>query len=314
MNYVTQHWSFDPFVIIAGLTVLAHEIGLTRLRRRSTIERIVKRRRRSFIFYSGLAVMLLAIVSPIDYWASDYFFVHMIEHILLMFFAPIFIVWGAPWLPLFFTLPVGPRRAIGRFFYLSARARPFRAVGRFLRSPWTAVVSFNAAMVLWHVPSWYDFAERNQTVHIWLMHGSFVVTGILFWLQIIPSYPIKPRLSAVWQAGAILSTNVIMTILAMSMSILATASWYAVYSHVPGVTLSPFADQQIGAAILWVCGDFWALPALYYVIRRSLDSGQGPVKRFDRMLGRVTSPPEREFRWSDISVGDTTIGSDDDPR
>lgn len=133
--------------------------------------------------------MLLVVVSPIDYWASDYFFVHMIEHILIMFFAPILIVIGS-------------------------------------------------------------------------------------------------ELGTVGQIYAIVVTNVIMLIMAMSMSIFTSKSLYSTYNNIPGVTLSPFADQQIGAAILWVCGDFWALPALVVVISKAIRQDGSAHDLVDRMLHR----------------------------
>jgi len=144
-------------------------------------------------------------------------------------------------------------------------------------------------MFAWHVPSLFDLAERNQFVHVWLMHGSFVVAGTLFWLQIYPSAPMRPAKGAVWKIGAILITNGLMTMLAISMSILTTVSWYAVYAHVPGVTLSPFADQQIGAAILWICGDFWALPTLAIVIRRAIETEGSMGSVIDRLTGRAST-------------------------
>ena len=96
MTYLTGHWSFDPFGILALAVAAWHEIGLRRLARRSRPDRTRQRRLRSLWFYAGLGVLLLAVESPIDYWADDYFFAHMIQHLLLMFAAPSLIVAGAP--------------------------------------------------------------------------------------------------------------------------------------------------------------------------------------------------------------------------
>ena len=295
MSYLLDHWSFDPFLIVAVILAAWHEIGLARLARRSRPERTRQRRRRSLWFYCGLAVLLIAVQSPVDYWADDYFFVHMIQHLLLMFAAPTLIVAGAPWQPLLDALPGGLGRSATRGVLRDRWSRPLRAAGGAALRPWAAVAIFNIVMLAWHLPALFDLAERNQAVHIWLMHGSFFIAGVLFWLQFIGSPPFRIRMRPAAQAAALLLTNVVMWILAMSMSILASNSWYPVYDHIRGVTLQPFADQQIGAGILWICGDFWAIPCMIFVVRRLIAEDGSVNSAVDRILGRGS----RRYQWAD---------------
>jgi cytochrome c oxidase assembly factor CtaG len=286
MSYLTGNWSFDPFLILAVIVAGWHEIGLGRLARRSRPERTRQRRRRSLFFYAGLVVLLLAVQSPIDYWADDYFFVHMVQHLLLMFAAPSLIVAGAPWQPLLAALPGRWGQAVTRGVLAGGWSAPLRAAGAVLLRPWVSVGLFNTVMLLWHLPGPYDLAQDNAAVHIWLMHGSFFAAGVLFWLQFLDSPPFRRRMPPVSQAAALLGTNFVMIGIAMALSIFTQSSVYPVYDHVPGVTLPPFADQQIGAAILWVCGDFWAMPTMIVIVRRLVAADGSVGAAVDKLLGR----------------------------
>ncbi len=290
MSYLADYWSFDPFLILALVVAGWHEIGLWRLARRSRPERTRERRLRSLWFYAGLVVLLIAVESPVDYWAYDYFYMHMIQHLLLMFAAPSLIVAGAPWQPLLSTLhwalPGLSGPSVTRGALAGGWSRPLRAVGGLLLRPWVSVGLFNAVMIFWHLPGPLDLAETNRAVHVWLMHGSFFAAGVLFWLQFIPSPPFQRRMPLLSQAAALLGTNVVMIGMAMALSIFVTGSVYPVYDHIPGVTLPPFADQQIGAAILWVCGDFWAMPAMVVIVRRMVATEGSMSVALDKILNR----------------------------
>jgi len=247
-----------------------HERGVRRLNRRLRPPAARRRRHRALWFYLGLAVLLLAVESPVDYWSDRYFWVHMIQHLLLIFAAPVPIVAGAPWQPLLHGIGAPARRRVTR----AAATRLLPGIPRRLRSwlssPWLAVTGLNAALVCWHLPGPFDLAEENQAVHVWLMHGSFLAFGVAFWLQLIESRPFRIRLSPVGQMASIFSTATVMWMLAMALSVFSAGSWYPWYQHQEPGFLA-FADQQIGAGIMWTCGIFWAVPAMIVAIRRLID-------------------------------------------
>src|SRR5260370_35903888 len=206
-----------------------------------------------------------------------------------MFAAPTLIVAGAPWQPLLDGLPGRLGRSATREVMRGGWSRPLRALGGAARRPWVAVALFNISMLAWHVPALFDLGQNNQTAPIWLMHASFFITGVLFWLQFISSPPFRMRMLPIAQVAALAATNGIMWILAMSRSIITSGSWYPVYNHIPGVTLAPFAGQQISAGILWGCGGFWAIPAVIVVMRRLIAEDGSVSAAVHRMLGRGTA-------------------------
>jgi putative membrane protein len=231
----------------------------------------------ALVFWAGLVVLLLAVVSPIDYWSDTYLSAHVVQHILLAFVAPPLIVLGAPWVPLLRGLPRPVARVYGQLLRYTRARRPvadrrvWRAAARVRRvaaKPYTPVVLFNVDMLIWHLPGPFDLAARNQTVHIWLEHGTFFGLGVCLWLQIFGSYPFRPALAPVGRIAALIASNVTMVVIAMTMVMFThdLYPWYA--SRGPSAQAS---DQQIAGAILWVCGEVTFLPSILYTVTKWLD-------------------------------------------
>jgi cytochrome c oxidase assembly factor CtaG len=289
VSSLAHHWSNPAVVVVVVVLALWHELGLQRLLRRTRRDRVLRRRLRSLWFYGGLAVVVVALESPIEHWGYSYFYLHMIQHLLLLLAAPSLIVAGAPWQPLLLGPPLRLRRPAFRAIVQERWTRPLRALGHVLTRPLVAVGAFNIVMVGWQIPGPFDLSETNGTVHS-LMNASMLVVGVLFWLQILASPPLRVRMTPAGQAIALVATNVVMFILAMSMTLLTHHSWYSVYNHVPGVGIPPFGDQQIGAGLLWVCGDFWAVPAFVMAVRRLIAEEEGVlVAAIERILGQGTA-------------------------
>jgi putative membrane protein len=288
VSAVFQHWSLDPFLIVVAVVVAVHARGLRRHLRaiRRSGRTVSPWIGQALIWWAGLVVLLVTVVSPVDYWSEVHLTAHVVQHILLAFVAPPLIVIGAPWVPLLLGLPHGVGHWYGTVLqrtrpgYPSSGQPVWRwatAVRAFCARPWTAVVAFNMAMVLWHIPGPFDLAASNLWVHVLLAHAAFFCLGVGLWLQVFGSYPFRPLLGPPARVLALIATNAVMVVIAMTM-VMFTRTLYALYSGT-GVTAQA-ADQQLAGAILWVCGEVTFLPAILFTVSRWLDeepqSGREP--------------------------------------
>jgi cytochrome c oxidase assembly factor CtaG len=273
MNAILDHWTLDPTMLVVALGVAVHARGL-HLRLRA-IRRAGRPTRpwvgQATLFYMGVAALMVAIASPVDYWSDAYLTAHVVQHILLSFAAAPLIVLGAPWLPLLRGLPAPLRRGLGR---LAQRTQPGRgkaggdapamALRRLLSRPMTSVLLFNATMVFWHFPGPFELALRDDSVHIWLEHGCFLGLGIALWLQVFGSYPMRPLLDGPRRVLVLVGTNAVMVMVAMTLVMFThdLYPWYA-HGHSPS---EQDADQQIAGSILWVCGEITFLPSILFTV------------------------------------------------
>jgi cytochrome c oxidase assembly factor CtaG len=281
-----QFWQITPTAAAALVVGTAHEVGRQRLARRQTDAHRRARWHRSLAFYAGLVLLALVASGPLNRWSMAWLSIHMVMHVLEMFYLPPLLILGAPWVPLLFAAPTDRRRRWLRWYHLSRSGALLRGPVAVLTNPVVAVVLFNGTMILWHIPAVYDWASWRQWPMDWVMAPMFVVTGYLFWRVILPSHPTGPRGSTKVQVAAVVVTAFEMLVLAMAMAIFTKTPWYSMHIAMDG-PVAALRDQRWAAGILWICGDFWAVPALVLIAYRLYGAEGGVSASFERALGRV---------------------------
>lgn len=240
-------WPIEPAVLL-GLVIAAmlYGVGL----RYSIAGRLEQRVawRRSLCYALGLLALFIALESPLDAWAGIYLWAHMVQHMVLIFLAPPLLLFGAPVMPIWRAIPLDTRRSSLRWLMTRPRhRRGIFAVGRFISAPRVVWLLFVSDFLAWHVPALYDLTLRNQGIHD-AEHLLFLVTALLFWAQVIPSPPLRPRLGYGGQAALIVSAGFAMQPVALVLTY-AGSPLYAYYARVTGAAAA-VADQTEAGALM----------------------------------------------------------------
>jgi cytochrome c oxidase assembly factor CtaG len=202
---------------------------------------------RQVCFGSGLALIAIALFSPVGHIAEELVIAHMAEHLLIGDVASLLLVLGLT------KSILQPLLAIRVFNRLQVLTHPLLAL------PLWALNFY-----LWHVPALYDAAYGTAPVHA-LEHSAFLFFGCLMWMPIFGPLPKPQWFSAGWKVGYVfavrLSGAVLGNVLMWSGSVL-----YPIYA--PGERywgISPVADQSTAGVIMMIEGTFLALGLLAWV-------------------------------------------------
>jgi putative membrane protein len=276
-------WTTDPALLWVILAAALYWLGGRAVGRR----RSAARNWRTASFVAGLAAIVLAIASPLDGWADQLQWAHMVQHVLLLLVAPPLLALARPWNRMWRGLPLGLRRAVAREVTRGRWSAGLRRTARFLGDPLPSWLLFSVTLVIWHVPFAYDATLRSPLLHA-TEHALFFGTGLLFWTRVIDSPPWRSPLADSARAVYVASAMVVSWLLAIVLA-LSTSPLYAPYaaeaSRPGGITA--LADQQLAAGVMWVPGSIPFAIAIMFAVYRWLEPkpSRDPADRARALAG-----------------------------
>jgi putative membrane protein len=242
-------WNAEPSLLIPiVVTVILYGWGIHRVWQRAGVGRGITRR--SWIcFLGGILALLIALVSPLDALAGVLFSAHMAQHLILMLLAapllvvsdfPLALLWGAP------------RPSAHSMGFRANQWQALSRVGKLFRSPISAWLLFAITMWLWHAPTLYEAALRDETLHD-VEHLAFLVTGMLFWWVLFRHTTQKHIHYGM--AIPYLFTTVLHSGILGALMTFTSQPWYPYYTdRVVPWGLTPLQDQQLAGLIMWLPG------------------------------------------------------------
>lgn len=280
---VLQSWNWRLEVILPLLALgYLYTAGWWRLRKRTADTRRSRTASRHqpltatwrlISYLIGLILVALALISPIDSLGQQLFFMHMIQHLLLIMIAPPLLLIANPMPVVLWGLPDKWRLTAGHAIgHVLHRDSQFRHVLRTITAPGIIWLVWVIALFGWHDPAMYNAALRYEFVHD-LEHLSFFIASMLFWWHVTGAGPrIHKQFGYVGRIAFVLAAvppNMTLGVwLAFNNNVI-----YSYYEAVPRLWgIDAITDQRIGGVIMWIPGSMMFLLAALILTSQYLGS------------------------------------------
>jgi cytochrome c oxidase assembly factor CtaG len=247
-------WTVNPIQVAPILLV-----GFLYWRRTRTLaarETPVPRWRR-WSFWTSLVLLLVALVSPIDRLGEeDFFFMHMLQHVILGDLAPLAFVCGL-------TGPVlRPVLAIRFFDRL-----------RILAHPLVALPLWTISLYAWHLPVLYEAALHHTVVHA-LEHFCFFTFGAMMWAPVLEVLPAPEWFGTGAKLGYIVAVRLLETVLG-NIFVWSSTPFYPWYVHTHDIWgISPVRDQNLAGVVMMGEGGIVTIVFLCWLFLKLAQEGE----------------------------------------
>jgi cytochrome c oxidase assembly factor CtaG len=266
---VDYRWSLQPQVILAlALVAVVYWWRIHDLRRGRPPSR--RDRARELSFAAGIAVLFLALCSPIDTLGEERLFsMHMLQHLLLADLAPILLLLG-----------------LTRAFMRPAvrRLRPVEEALGPVAHPVVALVALIATMWAWHLPALYELALDHPWAHA-LEHAMFFSIGLAFWWFVIEPVPPRHRLKGPAAVAYISAAKLLMGALGVVLAFSPNAI-YDTYEDAPRAWgMSAVTDLNVGGLGMMFEQSLVLVVVFAITFSRMLERSEREQQRRERLEG-----------------------------
>jgi putative membrane protein len=291
---VLTWWNADP-VTLGLLVVLlgGYLLALGPLRER-LLPGVVVPRGRIIAYLSGVALLALTLLSPLDTLGREYLLTARVAQILII------------------VTFVAPLLMIGLPDELARRLLPVRSWREAAGTPLFVVImvlAFNTIVLFWQIPRYYDLAAQNTLWHN-IANISYLLAGVLTWWPLLTPADRRGRMSSPLQMAYLALESLPIDVFGIAI-IFAPGVLYSVYAHAPRITgLSAIVDQQIAGALLALPGnllDILFMSIIFFVWIDRIEQAQRQRERaeIERELAAETASDAKD------KVADSTPANED---
>ncbi len=254
-------WEFTPPVVGLLLALsLCYGLAIASVWRAAGRGRLV-RPWQTAAFGLGVAILAIALLSPVDALGGALFSAHMVQHVLLMMAAAPLLALGAPEYIWLWVLPLQVRRGFAHWWL---GRRYLGGFAHLMALPLAVWLASTLALWLWHVPRFYEAALADDSLHA-LEHGSFLATAWMFWgvvFALVRRSKKGDGIAILMVFAAAMQSGILGALITF-----ARIPWYPTYHATTAAWgMTPLEDQQLAGVIMWVPAGMVYLAAVLAIL------------------------------------------------